>query len=307
MLVCLGQRMVLIRPPADRVDHRFLKYVMNSRAGRAFAESHREGSAAPRINLPTIRSFPIPLPPIGEQQTIAATLGALDDKIESNLRAMDLSSLLLDALAADAAFESPLKRLGDLVEKTNDTLPPAKLGTRLVDHYSLPAFDKGERPERVPAQDIMSNKLLVPGRSILLSRLNPRINRIWWVTPTDGFPALASTEFLCMRTQDDEALAAAWLAVRTEAFLKELPQRVTGTSGSHQRVRPDDVLDIMVPDMSRIPVDTKQAALALLQLREQASDEIAVLESLRDTLVPELLSGRIRVVEAEGAVAEAIA
>ena len=59
--------------------------------------------------------------------------------------------------------------------------------------------------------------------------------------------------------------------------------------------------------MSRIPVDTKQAALALLQLREQASDEIAVLESLRDTLVPELLSGRIRVVEAEGAVAEAIA
>lgn len=282
------------------VDQSYLRYFLESDLFQKQLKMYGgQTDMAPYVSLSDQRTLSIVLPPVNSQRGIAATLGALDDKIESNRRVMELSSSLLDALAADAAAELPLARFGDFVEKAKDTCTPAKFGNQPVDHYSLPAFDQGERPERVPAADIMSNKLVVPGRSILLSRLNPRINRIWWATPRDGLPALASTEFLCLRAQDDEDLAATWLAVRTEEFLTELPQRVTGTSGSHQRVRPEDVLDIPVPDMSLIPAETKQAALALLERREQVNDEIADLESLRNALLPELLLGRIRVPEAE--------
>lgn len=288
----------------ELIDNRWLYYWLGSSEfwSQAVGVS-TQTDMAPYISLRDLRAIRIGLPRIQEQRAIAATLGALDDKIKSNRRTAQLASHLLDAMADDAASRLPTTTLRVLVEATKDTLNPATLGDELVDHYSLPAFDQGGRPERVPADTIMSNKIVVPRRSILLSRLNPRINRTWWVTPSEGVKALSSTEFLCVTARDEVELAAVWLAFRTEEFRTELPQRVTGTSGSHQRVRPDDVLSIDVPDMSKLPVESKQAALALLECAEQRGEEAARLAALRDTLLPGLLSGRIRVPEAEGAVA----
>ena len=47
---------------------------------------YRDGTVAERLNLPTICALPVALPPVDEQQTIADTLGTLDDKIELNRR-----------------------------------------------------------------------------------------------------------------------------------------------------------------------------------------------------------------------------
>ncbi len=82
--VCLGQRMVLLRPKLSSVDFRFLRYWLNSPAMGLYTHGHRDGSVAERLNLPTIRRLPVALPPPVEQHAIAALLGALDDKIELN-------------------------------------------------------------------------------------------------------------------------------------------------------------------------------------------------------------------------------
>lgn len=50
----------------------------------AHIHGYRDGSVAERLNLPTIRALPILLPPLAEQKRIAEVLGALDDKIELN-------------------------------------------------------------------------------------------------------------------------------------------------------------------------------------------------------------------------------
>ncbi len=281
------------------IDPLFLAYALKNRTQDILDMVDEAGHGTGRLQTDLLYALEIAVPNLDEQRGVAATLGALDDKIESNRRASEKASSLLDALAAEAASLLPQVRLGDFVEKATETCNPVKLGARRVDHFSLPAFDRSGRPERGPASEILSNKLVVPGRSILLSRLNPRINRSWWVTPNTGVLALASTEFLCIRARTDEDLAAAWLAVRTEEFMTELPRRVTGTSGSHQRVGPEDVLAISVPDMSRTPFETKQAALALLERHEQLNNESAGLAALRDALLPELLSGRIGVPEAK--------
>lgn len=305
--LCLGQRMVLIRPEPDLADHSYLKYWLNSPFALRYAQGHREGSAAPRINLPLIRALPVIQPPLEVQRSIAATLGALDDKIESNRKTINLASQFLDAMAAKTAPHVPATTLGAVIRVSRDTINPAQLGDEIVDHYSLPAFDEGARPERAAATTIMSNKLRVAQRSILLSRLNPRFNRTWWVTPRNAICALASTEFLCLTATDAETLAAVWLIVRGEEFRSELVRRVTGTSGSHQRVRPDDVLDIEVPDITQSPNHTKREALALLETIEQRREEIARLRTVRASLVPELLFGRIRVPDARTPSAEDVA
>jgi type I restriction enzyme S subunit len=82
--VCLGQRIVLIRPNPQRLHFRFLKYWLNSYVLALHVYGHRDGTVAERLNLPTIRGLPIPVPPLDQQEAIAHILGTLDDKIELN-------------------------------------------------------------------------------------------------------------------------------------------------------------------------------------------------------------------------------
>jgi type I restriction enzyme, S subunit len=289
------------------IDPTYLAYAIKALTPDILDLVDEAGHGTGRLNTDQMQALPIGVPPIEEQRGIAATLGAVDDKIESNQKVIELASELLDVMAVKLAPELPTTTLGALVDVQRESIDPARLGDTVVDHFSLPAFDNGVRAERVSASTIMSNKLKVSRRSILLSRLNPRFNRLWWVTPEAGTIALASTEFLCMTAADDQALAAVWLALRDEFFRAEFVRRVTGTSGSHQRVRPDDALAIEVPDVAKLPTKAKGAVLAALESIEQHRKEIVRLTTLRDALMPELLSGRVRVPESAGAAAEVVA
>lgn len=80
--VCLGQRMVLIRPKQNLVYHSFLRWWLNSPVIANHIRGFYDGSVAERLNLPVIRTLPVAMPPLPEQKAIAAVLGCLDDKIE---------------------------------------------------------------------------------------------------------------------------------------------------------------------------------------------------------------------------------
>ena len=84
--ICLGQRMVLLRPNSQAVDFRYLRFWLNSPVMEAHIHGFRDGSVAERLNLPTIRVLPVLLPFLPEQRAIAHILGTLDDKIELNRR-----------------------------------------------------------------------------------------------------------------------------------------------------------------------------------------------------------------------------
>jgi type I restriction enzyme S subunit len=119
--VCLGQRMVLIRPDKSRLDFSFLRYWLNSPIMAAHIHGYRDGTVAERLNLPTIRALPILIPPLAEQKAIAAVLGALDDKIELNRR----MNATLEAMAR-ALFQSWFVDF-DPVRAKLDGRPPAAL------------------------------------------------------------------------------------------------------------------------------------------------------------------------------------
>ncbi|WP_304270879.1 restriction endonuclease subunit S [Pseudoglutamicibacter cumminsii] len=279
--------------PGPEVDTLFMYYLLGSMTEEF--KRNANGSTFKEISGSTLASIEVSIPSLREQRAIAATLGALDDKIESNRRSASLISELLDTHSQKFGPTLPRVPLGDIATPVKESLNPSNLGNTQVDHFSLPAFDRDARPERVAASSIMSNKLRVPKLAILLSRLNPRFNRTWWASADAEAPALASTEFLVFTSEDEHRLAAIWLALRDTYFRGEIPKRVTGTSGSHQRVKPADVLAIEVPDFTRAPTALKESALAMLQRSETLRVESARLSALRDALLPELLSGRIRV------------
>lgn len=277
------------------LDRRYLKYVLQLEHSTLLRFA--SGTTHQTIYFPEAKAFHVLLPQHSEQRAIADVLGALDDKVESNLRRAELAESLLDMLAF--AWGSDLAPLGELVEVDRTPCTPASLAEALVDHFSLPSFDASRLPDRTPGKSIKSNKHVVAKPSVLVSRLNPATNRTWFAIPKPGILSAASTEFMVLRPVAGLGIGGLWLAVRDEHFRSELAQRATGTSGSHQRVRPDDLLSIEVPDVRRLPAATVTEAEGLLHLAHQARTESRSLAELRDALLPELLSGRLRVPVAE--------
>ncbi|WP_159419337.1 restriction endonuclease subunit S [Rhodococcus rhodochrous] len=300
MRYAIGRGIAAIRGQSP-IDTSYIRYALIDGLPALLALT--SGSVFPNISAGDLKGFELPWPSAEQRASIVDVLGAIDARIESNRRVIQISEEMLDALSAIVSPELPSTALGTLVHVARESINPARLGNELVDHYSLPAFDNGARPEHVAASSIMSGKLLISRRSILLSRLNPKTNRTWWVSPRGGTRAVASTEFSCLVSEDDQTLAAVWLAVRDEFFRTELTRRVTGTSGSHQRVRPDDVLSIEVPDIRTLDVDQKTTVLSALETVEQKREEIDRLAAFRDTLAPELLSGRLRATDWTEAIA----
>jgi type I restriction enzyme S subunit len=103
--LCLGQRLMLIRAGAG-TGADFLEMVLNSPFITDIAKARTTGGAAPRVNMSTVRAYPIPLPPLAEQHRIVAkvdALMALCDRLEASLAAGAATRRrLLDALLAEA-------------------------------------------------------------------------------------------------------------------------------------------------------------------------------------------------------------
>lgn len=290
----VNQHVAIIRTSSD-VDALFLQKWLTLPAMKEYMLGHSSGGTRKAVTKAHIEGFPLPLPPVPEQRAIARMLGVIDEKIISNSRCVSAMNGLLDALAAKFGPGLPTVALGDVGVQIKGTTDPSTLGDHQVDHFSLPSFDDFGMPERVSASTIMSNKLRVVTNAVLVSRLNPRIDRAWWVQPVEGVPALASTEFLGLTAASDEGLAAVWLAVRDQYFQGELQRRVTGTSGSHQRVRPNDALAIEVPDFRMLPSDQLAAVLSVLKSARHKLFENRQLRTIRDAVAPGLLLGGLRV------------
>ncbi len=296
--VALGQRTVLLRPDRTRVDPRFLHYLLLGPQMQERIHERASGSTVAHLNVADVRTLPVPAVPAMSRQTwIAEFLGALDDKIESNAEVAVLAEALLTT-HAEAIGSTAMVPLGALAFCDREMIVPSRFASELIDHYSIPAFDAGRVADRCRAETIMSGKFALRGPSILVSRLNPRAPRIWHAVPADR-PALCSTEFLVMRPRPTLSLGDIWLACSDPYFFAEMAQRATGTSGSHQRIRPQDALSIEVLDPRQADPAVRAEADLLLQLAHQRRQESRTLAALRDALLPELLSGRLRVPEAQ--------
>ncbi len=108
-------------------------------------------------------------------------------------------------------------------------------------------------------------------------------------------PALASTEFVLLASRASLAPQVLWAACNSRPFTASLTERVSGTTGSHRRVSPDDVLTTAVPDPRTLSETRVKLITSLVDQAEVARLESVHLAKLRDALLPKLMSGQVRV------------
>lgn len=92
--LCLGQRMMLLRVDASKLNGFFLVQALYSNAIRSIMMAISSGVTAKHLNVADVKRLRIPLPQIEEQKQIANILSACDSKIA----ALDHEARLLDEL-----------------------------------------------------------------------------------------------------------------------------------------------------------------------------------------------------------------
>lgn len=79
-----GTGCLRVRLGEGPVDPVFAAFFLGTPEAREWIVRHAHGATMPNLNTSILSACPIVVPPITEQRSIAATLGALDDKIELN-------------------------------------------------------------------------------------------------------------------------------------------------------------------------------------------------------------------------------
>ncbi len=324
----------VLRGTSDE-DTRFLYYALSTIPVRPYMS----GSVQAKLSQANLNRIPTPYPSMDvDRRAISYILGTLDDRIALNRRTSEtleamaralfkswfvdfepvrakaegrdpglpsaLADLFPDRLVESELGEIPegwgLETFGCVAEQLRNNENPLESPDVMYRHFSIPAFDSGQWPMLDLGRTIRSQKSKVPSGVVLMSKLNPQIERVWLVDVQSGDRAVCSTEFLVLRPRRPYGRAFTYCLARSPEFRRLLEGLVTGTSKSHQRVQPDSVRALAVlapPDwlLDRF----ERVADPFLARTLKCRRESRMLANLRDTLLPKLISGELRVKDAE--------
>lgn len=279
----------------------FLAYAMVSKHSQLLSLVDEAGHGTGRLNSDQLFAVTVPCPERSEQRKIVDVLSALDNKIAAIEKVIATAERLMLALVATIDVRVPVSVLA---RQSTASVKPGDFDS-VVAHFSLPAFDAGRRPEVAVGGSIKSSKFLISEPGVLFSKLNPRIPRIWNVSEVPPEMALASTEFVVL-VPENVTSSALWSALAQPEISEMLRQMVAGTSGSHQRIRPNELLEMQVPDVRTLDDSSTALVESLGRVCHRNRQEILRLTCTRDELLPLLMSGKIRVKDAEARVAEVV-
>uniref|UniRef100_C5DAW6 Restriction modification system DNA specificity domain protein n=1 Tax=Geobacillus sp. (strain WCH70) TaxID=471223 RepID=C5DAW6_GEOSW len=317
------------------VDPTFIKYIFKSNMWYGYVNSIISGSAQPGANAQQMSNFKMSIPDLDEQKKIASVLSVLDKKIvlnnKINKTLEEMAQAIFKRWFVDFEFPNengkPYKSSGGkFVESESGMIPEGwKEGTLdnlvvintasvdpkenpeiLYEHYSIPAFDEQKYPKFEYGREIKSNKYLVRPNSFLVSKLNPTTKRVWDpLCITEN--AISSTEFINYLPKDISYQSYLYCMLNSERFSEHLIKHATGSTGSRQRVKPAETLtfNVILPDTETL----KKFDNLIRPIREKLKiNQInsAVLKDVRDILLPKLMSGEIRVPDAEREVEECL-
>ena len=328
----VNQHVAILRPAPEILSAQFLRYLLISPHMQAVLQSIAgSGGTRKALTKGVLEGLQICIPKrVEDQVDITRILKRLDDKISLNLKRSEtlekmattlyqswfldfdavraseqgrksllpahLASLFLDQLVDSEVGFIPeswsIKPLSTIAELQRKATNPCDFPDASFSHYSIPAYDSGRAPIIQYGHSIRSHKYRLQPGSVLVSRLNPEIERVWLTDAAHDEDAICSTEFLVLVPKHPFTTSYLYCLARSRTFRLRLISLITGTSKSHQRAPVKSVMsmDVLVPPASVIAAFDLSARNMLdrvLQLRR----EISSLVSLRDRLLPVLVSG----------------
>ncbi|GHU08625.1 specificity protein S [Betaproteobacteria bacterium] len=314
-----NQAVGIITLDESKADSRFIHYTLQSPACRAWIMRSAAQSAQPNFNLQEIGDLPIPAISLVEQRGIAETLGALDDRIE-NLRQTNAT---LEAIAA-ALFKSWFVDFdgvaaAEMEESELGFTPKGWRAGTLADLCELNASkwtDKKHPPtvRYIDLSGVSSNRIETvnefafgdaPSRARLQLREGDTIvgtvrpgNRAFAYIHEPEENLTGSTGFAVLSPNQQHFSSFIYLAATRKEAIERLTNLADGAA--YPAVRPNVVAETpCVIATDDVFVEFSGVTQPLLERIVQNSQHASTLAALRDALLPRLISGQLRVKDAE--------
>lgn len=293
----IGQNLVILRSDGTVIDQSFLRWATRGPAWQSEVDRLiNVGAVFSSLNVGDIGKMRIPVLPLPEQQAIAEVLGALDDKIAANRALVATADALARAFTNECLADSTTTQLCDLATITMGSSPKGtsynESGEGVVLYQGMKDFGI-----RSPLPRVWTTE---PGRlahagDILMSVRAPvgTLNR--------------ATEECCigrglasLTAHQPNALFHLLLGQQTLLA----PFNGDGTIFGSINKRQLHALPVRIPSAGLTELEAKTAPLEAQVA--SALSESTTLAALRDTLLPALMDGTLRVKDAERTVSEAL-
>ncbi|MCI5091174.1 restriction endonuclease subunit S [Phaeodactylibacter sp.] len=259
------------------------------------------GSTFPNVSKSQLEGLKINIPPLSEQESISSILSSLDQKLNllynQNITLELIAGNLFRHWFVDPSDDSwETHRIKEYVIHLKNSVSPSSNPDVLFSHYSIPAYDNGGEPNLELGSEIRSSKYQVTSNTILVSKLNPRFPRVWPIYGSVEPNSICSTEFQVFKPKNLDVFPFLYYLFKSDAVTSELEMAASGTSGSHQRVRPSVMLNVefSIPNKNKA-IEFSGIIRPSLEKINQNKTQMQTLEKLRNTLLSKLISGDIKV------------
>ena len=273
----LSRRVMALRTDIHKLNNKFLFYTLLNPRNKAELLMANRGTTVPRVLKTDITEFEIQLPDLPEQKAIAEVLSSLDDKIDLLHRQNKTLEAMAETLfrqwfveEADESWEEGY--LSDLIE-----VKYGKDHKKLLDG-NIPVYGSGGIMRYAEKALYEKESVLIPRKGSLNNVIY--INKPFWTVDTMFYtimkrPNIAKFIFQFVKKIDLAAMNVG----------SAVPSMTTKVLNSMPLMIPDDGFferfeQSITPWYDKIESNTKQ---------------IQTLTNLRDTLLPKLMSGEVRV------------
>ena len=281
----LAQRVACIRHN-EKTTQDFLYYQIFSERFVKYIKQVQTGTSIPHVSLKQIGGFEVSLPSLEEQRRIAGILGAIDDKIENNRRINTNLELQAQALykqwfVDNRSDDWETLMLDDVATLSAGGDKPQVCSDKKTPDCKIPIYSNGIDDEGLYGY---TNNPRIKENSITIS-------------------ARGTIGFVCLRTEPYVPIVRLISVVPTYEnmsayflYLWALTQNISGTGTTQQQltVPAFRTTKIVVPSQN-VLIKFNQVVKPIFDSIKQNKKENETLAILRDTLLPKLMNGEIKV------------
>jgi len=299
----LNQRVGMLRiKDPNVVDIRYLYYFTNLDEHIQNLRSRANSGVQVNLTATAILESLISLPPISEQRAIAGILGALDDKIELNRRMNRTLESTARAVFHQWFVESEKVddwEVGKLRDVTENIRRSANAGEIEPDanYIGLEHMPRGSiaLSEWGNASELASNKFIFKAGEFLFGKLRPYFHKVG-IAPIDG---VCSTDILVIAPKSPGWYGFVLGHISSVELINYTNAASTGTKMPRTNWSDIANYEVAIPPLAKAK-EFSEIFLPMAQQIQANIMESRTLASLRDSLLPKLMKGEVRVKDVEG-------
>lgn len=322
--VALAQRLITLRGKKGMLHNNFLRFVLQSPNVENELKKRESGTTVTGIKQKELRKALLPIPPYDEQIKLSEILISLDNKIDLNHQMNStleqIAQTLFKHWFIDFEFPdengNPYKSSGGrMVDSELGEIPEGwevKAFSEVIDVNPIRRLSKGKIATKVSMADLNTWQSWInswqeeeyksgpkfKNGDTLFARITPSLEngKTAFVNfLNEGEIAFGSTEFIVFGSKVIESGPYIFCLSRSEYIRETAINAMTGTSG-RQRV-PNDCFDhllICVPS-GEVVKRFDDIITPLFEKIKNNAKECINLREARDSLLPKIMSGKIRV------------